>query len=209
MNRSFTKPRGLVVMADWQTAAAAVPDWLTRRVIDEVASALPLFARAFTRYAHNKDHEVLMTALDEFTHSSHPDHEARCIAIGFCRKGEFLVFNHWKFEKCLKLKRASVDNLIRALGYQSDRKIGTIAIVARLLPSLQGHPEVRNWSVRIRRTQSVQAQGADPRDVVAIDDAVWSGEHAHEGRTLHPWSIECLLNHPPEWVRLSEMMRLT
>jgi hypothetical protein len=146
-----------------------------------------------------------MAALEDFTHSSHPDHEARCIAIGFCRKGEFLVFNHWRFEKFLRLKRASVDNLIRALGYQSDRRMVTTEIVAHLLPSLRGLPEARNWCVRIQRPARAQApaEDIDPGDVVAIEEPFWkldcASTNAPAQRILHPWSVQSILNRPSDW----------
>jgi hypothetical protein len=80
-----------------------------------------LLAQSFGRYAHKKDPQFVMNAFDQFTDASNDDREDRCIAVGFCREGDVVLFKHAAFEKYLKLKRASIDNLFRALGYESHR----------------------------------------------------------------------------------------
>jgi hypothetical protein len=130
------------------------------------------------------------------------------------------LLKHATFERYLKLKRASIDNMFRALGYESHRVIRREETINHMLPSLAGHPEARNWSVRVRKR--MPAAASHILEITgALDEAVTSLPHnrstsptvtaaAGEITTgshdfspgppsrpaYHPFSVGSLLNEP-------------
>jgi hypothetical protein len=180
-------------------------------------------SRRFGRYAHKKDPQVVIDAFEQFTDADNDDRDERCLAVGFCREGNVVLFKHAALESYLKLKRASIDNMFRALGYESHRDIRRDEVIPHMLPSLAGHPDARNWSVRVRkpmRTVADPAEITSPSDdgwcepAISLSrhpsasptvtaDAVQIAEPAHDvwpdlapGSAHHPCSIASLLSRP-------------
>jgi hypothetical protein len=166
---------------------------LLRPAMDENAETFArLLATLFARYAHKKDPQDILNAFDEFTDPNHEDRQQRCIAVGFCREGDVVLFNHAAFERHLKLKRASVDNLFRALGYESHTGIRRLDTIRQMLPSLADHPDTRQWCVRVRKR--IPAVAADTVEISGTSDEVSNGPLTAPQH--YPLSIATLLNRP-------------
>jgi hypothetical protein len=131
--------------------AEGVSEFLCPTINDKAAVFAGFLADVFARYAHKKDPQTVINAFDQFTDPSHDDRQQRCIAVGFCREGDIILFKHAAFERHLKLRRSSVDNMFRTIGYKSCTGIRRLEIIQQMLPSLAGQRDARKWCVRVRK----------------------------------------------------------